>query len=266
MPVRKEPSGRRSVEAEVDVPGTPEEVWEAIATGPGISSWFVPAEIDGRVGGRTVCHFGPGDSMDSVATVTEWDPPRRFTAETEEGPGTVATEWTVEAKSGGTCRVRVVHSWFADEDDWDSQFEGHVAGWLSFFGILRFYLEHFAGRNSKLVQLAAQHDGAVSEAFERLAGPLGIRHGGEGQAVEAAGDAPDIAGTVLEAQNSAQGFSVILRLERPAPAIAHMIGIPMGGPVHVSVRFYLYGDEAAGIADEVEAAWRSWLDTHFPPS
>ena len=42
MPVNKEPSGHRSVQAEVEVPGTPEEVWQAIATGPGISSWFVP--------------------------------------------------------------------------------------------------------------------------------------------------------------------------------------------------------------------------------
>ncbi len=29
MSVKKEPSGRRSVEVEVVVPGTPEEVWQA---------------------------------------------------------------------------------------------------------------------------------------------------------------------------------------------------------------------------------------------
>jgi uncharacterized protein YndB with AHSA1/START domain len=52
MPVKKDPSGRRFVEAEVEVPGTPEAVWQAIATGPGISAWFVPAEVDWRVGGE----------------------------------------------------------------------------------------------------------------------------------------------------------------------------------------------------------------------
>ncbi len=46
MSVKKEASGRRSVQVEVEVPGTPEEVWQAIATGPGISSWFVPAEFE----------------------------------------------------------------------------------------------------------------------------------------------------------------------------------------------------------------------------
>ena len=50
MSVKKEPSGRRSVQIEVELPGTPEEVWQAIATGPGISSWFVSAEFEERDG------------------------------------------------------------------------------------------------------------------------------------------------------------------------------------------------------------------------
>jgi uncharacterized protein YndB with AHSA1/START domain len=264
MPVKKDASGRRSVEAHVEVPGTPEAVWAAIATGPGISSWFVPADVDGRVGGMTVCHFGPGDSMDSVATITEWQPPHRFTAETEEGPGTVATEWIVEAKAGGTCTVRVLHSWFADSDDWDAQFEGHAHGWSSFFKILRFYLQYFAGEESTLVQLAAQSGDTVAAAFERLLGPLGVKHGSEGQAVAASARAPRLSGDVLEAQNTPQGFSVILRLDEPARGIAHMIGFPMGGPIYVSVRFYLFGGDAIAVSGAVEAEWRAWLDTRFP--
>ena len=35
MPVRKDDSGRRWVEMEFLVPGTPAQVWHAIATGPG---------------------------------------------------------------------------------------------------------------------------------------------------------------------------------------------------------------------------------------
>ena len=50
MSVKKEASGRRSIQVEVEVPGTPEEVWQAIATGPGISSWFVPTEFEERDG------------------------------------------------------------------------------------------------------------------------------------------------------------------------------------------------------------------------
>src|SRR5687767_14496038 len=139
MPVNKEPSGRRSVQAEVEVSGTPEEVWQAIATGPGISAWFVPTEVEEREGGAVTASFGPG--MDSHSTITAWDPPRRYAADSRDDMGpddpTIATEWIVEARAGGACVVRVVHSWFASTDDWDNQFEGHSYGWLAFFRILR---------------------------------------------------------------------------------------------------------------------------------
>lgn len=121
MPVKKDASGHRSVQAEVEVPGTPEQVWQAIATGPGISSWFVPSEVEERVGGAVTSSLGPG--MDSLSTITAWEPPHRFAANSGEDMGpdhpTIATEWIVEARSGGICVVRVVHSWFTSRDDWD---------------------------------------------------------------------------------------------------------------------------------------------------
>ena len=141
MSVKKEPSGRRSVQVEVEVPGTPEEVWRAIATCQGISSWFVPTRSEERAGGQEVSNFGPG--MDSSSTITSWEPPRRFVTEGVMGaPGspTVATEWTVEARSGGTCIVRVVHSLFASTDDWDDQLDSLEQGWPAIFRILRRYL------------------------------------------------------------------------------------------------------------------------------
>src|SRR5262245_39311088 len=153
MPIKKDPSGQRSVQAEVEVPGTPEQVWAAIASGPGISSWFVPSTSDEKTGGKMTSNFGPG--MESVGTIKSWNPPKSFVMETEEGPGTVATEWTVEARAGGTCIVRVVHTWFASTDDWDHEFEGHAYGWVCFFRILRLYLTHFAGQRCSAFQFAA---------------------------------------------------------------------------------------------------------------
>ena len=38
MTVKLEANGRRSVQVEFEVPGTPEEVWQAIASGPGIAA------------------------------------------------------------------------------------------------------------------------------------------------------------------------------------------------------------------------------------
>src|SRR4029453_8632082 len=102
----------RAVEGDVEVPGTPEEVWEAVASGPGISAWFVPAKVDGRVGGTVELDFGPGYGS-QAARITTWDPPRRFVAEvTGEGRPTFAAEWLVEARDGGTCVVRLINSGF----------------------------------------------------------------------------------------------------------------------------------------------------------
>jgi hypothetical protein len=48
--VKKEANGRRSLPVEFEVPGTPEEIGQAIATGRGISSWMTPAELEERDG------------------------------------------------------------------------------------------------------------------------------------------------------------------------------------------------------------------------
>ena len=48
------------VELEAVVAGTPEEIWEAIATGRGISAWLHPTEVEGRAGGRFTFDLGAG--------------------------------------------------------------------------------------------------------------------------------------------------------------------------------------------------------------
>ena len=111
MSVNKEASGRRSIQVEVEVPGTPEEVWQAIASGPGVSSWFVPTEFELSDGQPVAVrmNFGPGMAVRSP--VTAWDPPRMFAAQGEGWGGSppIATEWSVEARAGGVCLVRVVN-------------------------------------------------------------------------------------------------------------------------------------------------------------
>ena len=267
MPVKKDASGRRSVEVETEVPGTPEEVWQAIATGPGISAWFVPAKLEEREGGAVVLDFGPG--MESQAVLKTWDPPRRFVAESKEGMGpgspTVADEWTVEAKSGGTCRVRVVHSWFASTDDWDDQFEGVEKGWPAFFRILGIYLAHFRGQPSEIIPLMAMSSESKSAAWDRLLGSLGFARLAEGQRVETARGAPRLAGAVERVVDQ-DHEELFLRLEEPTSGVAHLFPIPMGGQVCLSVRLYLYGAHARAVAARETPVWQAWINGLFPPA
>ena len=51
-------SSDRTVEHEIEVSGTPEQVWQAIATGQGITAWFVPTTVEERAGGAIELDFG----------------------------------------------------------------------------------------------------------------------------------------------------------------------------------------------------------------
>jgi len=263
MSVKKNPDGSRSVQVEVEVRGTPEQVWEAIASGPGISSWFVPTEVEPRVGGKMVCHFAPG--MDSDATITGWDPPHRITAESKSfAPGRppVATEWTVEARSGGKCLVRVVHSLFASTDDWDDQLEGTESGWPAFFRILRLYLEHFPGQPSAMFMVTGFGPGPESAAWEKLTRSLGLGNVPVGQRQSTGTGAPAITGMVEAVHEGAHSFKLLL-LDQPAPGAAFVSTCPMGDQVFLSLAFYLYGKSAADAAKKNEPAWKAWMNQHF---
>jgi len=264
MTVHKDDSGRRWVQAEVEVPGTPEEVWQAIATGPGISSWFVPTELEGREGGAIAASFGPG--MDSASTISTWDPPRRFVADSQDmGPEapTIATEWIVEARSGGTCVVRVVHSWFASSDDWDGQFEAFEHGWPAFFRILRLYLTHFRGQPCSAFQLMGAAPEPTAGAWDALTGSLGLAEAAVGKRVETADGAPPLGGLV-EGMGPREYPELLLRVDEPTAGIAHLFALPMGGQVFLPLRLYLYGDRAPAAVARDEPVWQAWMNEHFP--
>ena len=262
MTVKKDASGRREVRAEVEVPGTPDEVWRAIATGPGISAWFVPTRVEERVGGQIVCTFGPG--MDIPATITTWEAGKRFVAEGTMGPPgspAVATEWTVEARAGGTCVVRVVHSLFASTDDWDNQLESAAHGWPGFFRVLRTYLTHFRGQRSALMQFVAPVAGTDAEAWDELTSALKLKGLNVGRRWTAPAGAPALGGVAEFVSRDPN--DVLLRLDQPGPGIA-AFGTFNAGQVMVALNFYLYGDRAAETVARETPAWQAWIQERFP--
>jgi uncharacterized protein YndB with AHSA1/START domain len=265
MSVKKEPSGRRSVQVEVEVPGTPEEVWRAIATGPGISSWFVPTRSEERAGGQVVSTFGPG--MDCPATITLWEAPQRFSAEASMGPPgspTVATEWTVEARAGGKCLVRVVHSLFASTDDWDNQLDGLEQGWPAYFRILRMYLERFKGMPCSAMQLVSFSSDSEAQAWEKAGGELGLLQVAQGQQWSAPAGFPRMTGVVDSLGQGMHSNTVLLHLDTPAPGSAYLGAFSCGGMVMVCMSVYLYGDQAKAAVERDEPAWQTWMGERFP--
>ena len=268
MSVRKEANGRRSIQVEAEMPGTPEQVWQAIATGPGITAWFCPTKVEmGRDGkpARMIFDMGPG--MESTATVTAWDPPRRLAAEDPgwaPGMPPVATEWTVEARAGGTCLVRVVHSLFASTDDWDNQLEGTETGWPGFFRILRLYLTHFRGQRSSLMRAVGMAGGPEADAWKKISEGLGATGLAVGQRWAASAGAPPVAGVVERFSEGKDHHDLLVRLEQPAPGVVSIGSFNCGGSVMATVSFYLYGDAAAAVAKRDEPLWQAWMGKQFP--
>src|SRR5262249_44528161 len=159
-------------------------------------------------------HWGPG--VDSTAIVKAWEPGHRFVTESQDFPpnAPMATEWIVEARSGGRCVVRVVHSLFASTDDWDAHLEGLEEGWSAFFEVRRLYLVPHFGEPSATVQVMSMATGSPSEAWATLAGPLGLADAtaGERSAPRAAG-VPPFAGVVERTTRMEQGQGLVVRLD-----------------------------------------------------
>lgn len=264
MSVKKEPSGRRSVQVEVEVPGTPEEVWQAIATGPGISSWFVPTVFEEQDGKPVAVRMNFGPGMESRAVLTAWDPPRMFSAEapgwTPEMPP-MATEWTVQAKAGGHCLVRVVHSLFATTDDWDNQLQGTESGWPGFFRTLRIYLTHFRGQRSAIMQKMAMVAGTEAEVWESLTTTMRMKGLSVGQRWTAPSGVPALSGVVEHLTQNPN--DALMRLDKPGPGVA-AFGTYNCGPTMVGVTLYLYGEHAGATATRESPLWDAWMQEHFP--
>jgi uncharacterized protein YndB with AHSA1/START domain len=264
MSVKKEASGRRSVQVEVEVPGTPEEVWAAIATGPGVSSWFVPTEFEESDGKPVAVKatFGPG--MVATSEVTAWDPPRTFSAQGKGWGGSppIASEWSVEARTGGVCLVRIVHSLFASTDDWDGQLEGTESGWPGFFRTLRIYLTHFRGQRSALMQFVVPVAGTEAEAWDRVTSSLGLKGVSVSQKWNAPAGVP-AAGGELEYYTESP-HDALVRLDTPGPGVAALGAFSMGGQSMVALSFYHYGEQAEATAARETPVWQAWIQEHFP--
>jgi uncharacterized protein YndB with AHSA1/START domain len=265
MSVKKEASGRRSIQVEVEVPGTPEEVWQAIATGPGISAWFVPTEFEERDGKPVAVKVTMGPGMESTSAVTAWEPPRKWAAQSDgwvPGMPPLAHEWSVEARGGGKCIVRIVQSLFGSTDDWDNQLESAAHGWPGFLRTLRIYLTHFRGQRSAMMKWMVPVAGTQAQAWETLTAALGVKGLNVGQRRTAPAGVPAFSGVAEHVTENP--YDALLRLDKPGPGIAALGTFDMGGQSMVALNFYLYGDQAAGTAAREAPLWEAWFQKRFP--
>jgi uncharacterized protein YndB with AHSA1/START domain len=229
---------------EAEVPATPDEVWAAIATGPGINSWFMGRSEVQAGAVRTV--FGEyAPELD----VTARDPGRRFAYRSGEAPDGrfIAYEFLIEGRAGGSTVLRTVTSGFLPGDDWAEEFEAMALGGELYFRTLVEYLTHFAGQFAEPVTAFGPPGTTWTRDRPLLCRALGLP------------DAPqpgDRAGITADGIGSVEGVVYF--------ANAHAIGVRTRDALYRFLRGFAKPTIAAhhlfaGDAARAQLAWESWL-------
>lgn len=246
-------------EYELEVRATPTQVWEAIASAEGISAWMVPAELEPRPGGAVVFHMGPEPDMASHGRVTDFEPSHRIVYEEDwaglagqDGSGTtpLVTEFLVEARSGGTCVVRVVTSAYGVGAEWEQEFFDEMGrGWAPMLDNLRLYLTHFPGQRVTSMAADTAVDAPPGTALDAVRAALGVR---------AAGDAVDVLGLRGRIERSLE-HHLLVHLDPPIAGLLSIHSFGTEGESVVHLLGYLFADDAPQYADRNQPEWQQWL-------
>lgn len=245
-------SEERRLEKEVVLNATPEQVWEAVATGPGISTWFVPHEVDED--GEMLADFGSGNT--SSGRVLAIEPGRRVVYGGSEESPDEAIEFLVGGREGGSTVLRLIHSGYAGED-WQAEY--HSKGWDGFLHNLVQYFDHFAGLPVVNVVTMNFTDQGYEQVWAALRKALGVdRAVARGDQVRLTPEGLEpLAGVVDVCERGVLGLRTGDGLYRFAGEGADAWGMVM-------TTHYLYGVDAERA--ETTAAWQAWLDRLFPAS
>jgi uncharacterized protein YndB with AHSA1/START domain len=230
---------------EIDLPAAPDDVWTAITTES--AAWQFPSELE----------IPTGDAPPEGGPITTWDPPHRLVVRTESPDGTFnALDYAIEAREGGTARLRYVHSGIL-ADEWEDQYDAIGAHTDFYLHTLRQYLEHFNGRRVTYVgQPSAGIEGSEAagtpDAMDVLRAALGVSPDARmGDAVHASlGDAGTLDGVIDYSTPEFLGV-------RTAEGLYRFFGRNhFGGVVGMSAHLFADGVDAAAR----EAALKAWLD------
>ena len=165
----------RAIERELLIDAVPERVWEALTSAELIGGWFAPlAEVRPGIGGALTLGWdvnAPGDRQ--RCEITTWEPERRLVMnwrEAGDGEHPLPVDITLTAQDGGTL-LRLVHSGFLSDADWDEEFDSHGRGWSYELRSLKHYVEQHFGQPRSAVMMRI---GVGVDDWPRWIGPAGM--------------------------------------------------------------------------------------------
>ncbi|HEY3211374.1 MAG TPA: SRPBCC domain-containing protein [Actinomycetota bacterium] len=240
------------VRKEIEVEATPEEVWEAIATGPGLDAWFMGRnEVEPGEGGKVRMTL-PAWTLESSVTV--WDPPRRFVTDTgkDEDGRLMVFEYLIEGRDGGSTVLRFVHSGFLAGDDWETEYEALKSGDPMYIHKLAQYLKYFRGRTATPVDVYGPQVPDREQAWVTFRTGLGLPGAvAEGDQVRLTPEGlPPMDGVVDWVSPETLGV-------RTSDGLYRFIH-GLGGTVVLGHHIFADVDQQA-----TEQAWQAWVDRAF---
>ena len=240
-----------SYEQETDA--TPEEVWEAIATGPGLDAWFMGRnEVEQREGGTTRMDIA---GFSDEGRITVWQPPNRLVTETSVGPdgSRHSFEYRVEPR-GTKTSVRWIHTGFLGMDNWELEYEGMSEGDPVYFMKLFEYLDHFRGRRATPVNVFQPGPADKDEAWGRYREALGLATD------PAVGDRVTLTPAGLDPiQGEVDVRSVTFLGVRSDDAMVRFMHVDWNQMV--ALGHHLFGED---LPTDIEQRWAAWLADVFP--
>lgn len=166
----------RTLNYELTLKANAEDVWKALTEGGEISKWFaLDAKVTPGEGGSMWLSWGP--QFEAETPIEIWDEPRHFRSVSEQTkadgtPRKVTVDYFVEAIDGGNCRLRLVHSGFGTNADWDDEFDAIRDGWKIFLRNLRHYIDHHQGKPAHNSWTIVPTTHSPEECWDRLVGSL----------------------------------------------------------------------------------------------
>lgn len=182
------------------------EVWDKVATGPGLSSWFVPHELEPREGGTGRADFGGTTLAEGVVEI--YDQGNRVVyrgkAQADEaGETEPKLEFRLADDGGGRTTLTLRQEGFPEADQ-----AVYEAGWDVYLHTLQASFEHFGGEHAATTASFVDSSLRENAAFEKVR-----------QALGAEGDASEGQQVQLQALEATEGVVELRKSEAPLDAI-----------------------------------------------
>jgi uncharacterized protein YndB with AHSA1/START domain len=173
------PPATRDLELTVELDASPEDVFRAVADGTELAKWLAPgARVtapEGGKNGRIWISWGEGMSVEHEIEI--FDAPNRIRHPSGKNGETMAplyADWLVEARDGGKATLRLVHSGFSANADWDAEFEAHARGWRLMLENLRQYFARHPHQPAVHLPFMSKVDSPRGSIWNTLLGKFGF--------------------------------------------------------------------------------------------